>query len=317
MLVNPSRPIPAAATAVNGITNEMVANAPDEKQALESLLEFFDRYSNHKLLFVGHNANFDFSFLRNALNRQGITRSFTYFDTLYASRSLIKGLPNYKQGTVAEHLAIENEQAHRASSDALVCGKILLQLAPHSKKDADEFVLEPKNIPNPDEMAVCAYFQKMLLANGAYSRDLTYYKNSNGYITISSLYEIARFKFSRKGHYFIVAKSALRNSDMPTEDCTASEGGSALSRVFFTHPEQLSSVQEYFYLKYREVCINRDTYFDSFPSEKDRYLNQLEDMLQLSIKDMNQLINTLDLIPSEPVPSIKKKAGIESVRSFV
>lgn len=76
-------------------------------------------------------------------------------------------------------------------------------------------------------------------------------------------------------------------------------------------------MQEYFYLKYREVCINRDTYFDSFPSEKDRYLNQLEDMLQLSIKDMNQLINTLDLIPSEPVPSIKKKAGIESVRSFV
>lgn len=309
-LVNPGRPIPPAATAVNGITNEMVSRAPDEWTALQALLSFFDKYSNHRLVFVGHNANFDFSFLKNALNRYGITKSFRYFDTLHASRSLIKGLPNYKQNTVAAHFGLVNRQAHRAAADALVCGNILLKLAPNAKKDPQEFFLEEKNIPSREEMAVCAYIQKLIVENGGYLEDFTYYKNSSGYVTISSFYEVIRFKFAKKGHYIIVEKTALNNIDNPTEDCTSSEGGTGLSRVFFTHPAQLSNFQDYFFEKYKTACFQRDSFFKNFPAEKARYYDQLPDMIQLSIQTMNQLINELDPRTLDSKPVVKQDSLI-------
>lgn len=309
-LVNPGRPIPAAATAVNGITNEMVKTAPDERAALQKLLSFFDRYSGDDLVFVGHNANFDFSFLKNALNRYGITREFRYFDTLYASRSLIKGLSNYKQDTVAAHFGLVNQQAHRAASDALVCGNILLHLAPNAKRDPKEFYIDDKNIPSREEMQVCAYLQKLILESGGSPDELTYYKHSNGYVTISSFYEIARFKFAKKGHYLIVDKSVLKNFDNPTEDCTSSEGGAGLSRAFFTHPAQLSGLNEYFYEKYQEACRNRVHFFEVYPFEKDQYYTRLPDMIQLPIEKMDQLINELDPTTVNTKPQIKQDPKI-------
>ena len=39
-LVNPGRHIPAGATAVNGITDRMVADAPDVRTAIERFVEF-------------------------------------------------------------------------------------------------------------------------------------------------------------------------------------------------------------------------------------------------------------------------------------
>lgn len=309
-LVNPGRSIPTAATAVNGITNDMVSHAPGEWDALQALLSFFEKYSNYSLIFVGHNANFDFSFLKNALNRYGISKSFQYFDTLHASRSLIKGLPNYKQSTVAAHFGLVNRQAHRAAADALVCGNILLKLVPSAKKDPQEFILEEKNIPTREEMAVCAYIQKLIVENGGHPEDFTYYKNSGNYVTISSFYEVVRFKFAKKGHYIIIEKAAINCLDNPTEDCTSSEGGTGLSRVFFTHPAQLSGLQNYFYEKYKTACSQRNSFFDNFPFEKKRYYDQLPDMIQLSIQTMNQLIDELDPRTLDSKSTVKQDSSI-------
>lgn len=309
-LVNPERPIPAGSTAVNGITNSMVKNAPDEKTALLSFLTFCDKYSNCDLIFVSHNANFDFSFLKNALNRLGITKNLRYFDTLHASRCLIKGLPNYKQKTVANYLGLVNEQEHRAASDALVCGKILLQLAPKAKKDPDEFYLEPKNIPSKEEMATCAYIQKLIMNEGGDPKDLTYYKNSGGYVIISSFYEVARFKFAKKGHYLIVDKSAAYGFTNPTEDCTSSEGGTRLSRAFFSHPVQLDYFQRYLYEKYLSACASRDSFFQTYPRQMKLYHEQLPNYLQISIQTMDQLISELGSLTNNLRPIIKKDAEI-------
>ena len=51
-----------------------------------------------------------------------------YVDTLLISRSLIPGLNNYKQDTIAIHFNIINKESHRAITDAEVCGQILWQL---------------------------------------------------------------------------------------------------------------------------------------------------------------------------------------------
>ena len=44
------------------------------------------------------------------------------------SRKLIKGLPNYKQKTIAEYFRIINTKEHRALTDAEVCGEIFIRL---------------------------------------------------------------------------------------------------------------------------------------------------------------------------------------------
>lgn len=49
-LVNPGRPIPYSATNINGITDEMVRNAPMLKEALENFLDFAGED-----ILVGHN----------------------------------------------------------------------------------------------------------------------------------------------------------------------------------------------------------------------------------------------------------------------
>jgi len=61
-LVNPGRRIPKAATAVNGITDEMVADAPDIEAAMEAFLNFIG-YA----VLVGHNIHtFDTNFVYDA-----------------------------------------------------------------------------------------------------------------------------------------------------------------------------------------------------------------------------------------------------------
>src|SRR5580658_9570325 len=59
-LVNPGMPIPARATAIHGITDEMVAGAPSLLSALAEL-----RRRCWGRLLAAHHAQFDLSFLRS------------------------------------------------------------------------------------------------------------------------------------------------------------------------------------------------------------------------------------------------------------
>ena len=84
-LVNPQCPIPYYATQVNGITDEMVAEAPLLKEALPEFLDFIG-----DSVLVGHNIHtFDLRFLAKAY------RSRTVFSNGYArGASGVCGLSN-------------------------------------------------------------------------------------------------------------------------------------------------------------------------------------------------------------------------------
>lgn len=127
-LVHPNMSIPPQASRINGITNEMVSNAPSETEAISKLVEFIGDALHGKTVMCAHNASFDFNFLRRALSRSHFNSKIVYVDTLAASRSVIKGLDNYKQDTVLKHFNLSNLQAHRAQADALCCGKIMCKL---------------------------------------------------------------------------------------------------------------------------------------------------------------------------------------------
>ena len=118
--VKPGKPIAPKITELTGITNEMVADAPGEAEALQAFLNF----AAGRIL-VAHNAHsFDIRFLRIAAKRSGIEFEPTYIDTLTMAQAMYPGLHNYKQGTINKHLELPAYEAHRACEDAGALGRI-------------------------------------------------------------------------------------------------------------------------------------------------------------------------------------------------
>lgn len=116
-LVNPGRPIPYYATQVNGITDEMVEDAPDIREALADFLTFAG-----DAVLVGHNIqSFDLNFVSNAAEGLfGKTVENDYIDTLYMARSCLPELSHHKLVDVASYFHISAEGAHRALCDCIM-----------------------------------------------------------------------------------------------------------------------------------------------------------------------------------------------------
>ena len=65
-LVNPKRDIPIYISALTGITNEMVQDAPPFEDVAADVFHLL-----HNKIFVAHNVNFDHSFVRYHLSQAG------------------------------------------------------------------------------------------------------------------------------------------------------------------------------------------------------------------------------------------------------
>lgn len=102
------------------------------------LLEFLGDAAHAETILCAHNAQFDMGFLSETLIRLGIIANFRYVDTLRLSRKYLKGMPNYKQTTLADCLGISVKDAHRAADDAQVCGEILQYVMGKIKDEIEE-----------------------------------------------------------------------------------------------------------------------------------------------------------------------------------
>ncbi|EKC60695.1 DNA polymerase III, epsilon subunit, partial [human gut metagenome] len=110
-LVNPGRPIPSAASAVNHITDDMVAFAP----MFDSVLQQFLAFIGDDVL-AGHNINrFDMKFLYRDCERYfGQTLTNDYIDTLKLARLCLPELSHHRLGDLAQYYGISTAGAHRA-----------------------------------------------------------------------------------------------------------------------------------------------------------------------------------------------------------
>ncbi len=117
-LIDPLKPMPPGASAVNGITDDMLKGKP----TIDLILPAFADFCGDDLL-VAHNAPFDCQFLVAAVKKfelpapKGIV-----VDSLPISRKVLPGLPNYKLGTLIQHLKIPSQEFHRAEADATYLG---------------------------------------------------------------------------------------------------------------------------------------------------------------------------------------------------
>ncbi len=122
-LINPEKNIPYHITSFTGITNEMVADAPRFFEVAKQIVEL----TKDKIL-VGHNVNFDFSFLYHEFKGLGYDFSAPRLCTVKLARKLLPGLRSYSLANICSHLGIENRRHHRAEGDATATLKLLEHL---------------------------------------------------------------------------------------------------------------------------------------------------------------------------------------------
>ncbi|WP_134091402.1 exonuclease domain-containing protein [Olivibacter sp. XZL3] len=112
-LINPERDIPPSIVSLTGITNEMVEDAPPFPCIADEVYELLkDR------VFVAHNVNFDYSFVRHELEEVGIEWTAKKLCTVRMARRIRPGLPSYSLGKLCASLGIPLSNRHRAGGDA-------------------------------------------------------------------------------------------------------------------------------------------------------------------------------------------------------
>ena len=116
-LVNPGRPVPPGASAINGITDDMVKDAPYLGQLLPEFMEFIGQE-----VLIGHNIRaFDLLFLnRAAVELMSKEVCNDYIDTLYLARTCLPELPHHRLTDLAAYFQISTEGAHRALKDCMM-----------------------------------------------------------------------------------------------------------------------------------------------------------------------------------------------------
>lgn len=115
-------------TELTGITNAMLSEAP----GIDAVLPKFAAFAGD-LPLVGHNiVQFDSNFIYDAYAETiGNPLTNDMVDTLRLCRLTFAHLPNRKLSTVLEYLEIQNEQAHRALSDAICTAQLYEKLKPY------------------------------------------------------------------------------------------------------------------------------------------------------------------------------------------
>jgi len=146
-LVNPEQPIPPFIQRMTGITDRMVATAPTFSQIAEKV---------HALLqgqiFVAHNVQFDYSFIKEQLKQEGYKLQCGKLCTVRLSRQILPGLPSYSLGKLCRSIGIPLENRHRAGGDSAATALLFKRLmdadqhnyiAKSLKRNSKESILPP------------------------------------------------------------------------------------------------------------------------------------------------------------------------------
>ena len=152
-LINPKQDIPVYIRALTGITNEMVQEAPPFDEVAADIYHLL-----HGKIFVAHNVNFDYSFIRHHLLSAGYELQSPKLCTVRLGRKIMPGLPSYSLGKFCHYLGIPNDARHRAAGDAEATATLFTLLLQQDTGNHVQAMLKqkskdqtlPPNLPKED-----------------------------------------------------------------------------------------------------------------------------------------------------------------------
>ena len=139
-LLNPVYTIPRYVETLTGITNAMVEDARHFSMIADELYDIL-----HDKIFVAHNVNFDYSFIKFHMAQAGHQLDCKKLCTVRLCRQIIPGLPSYSLGNLCRKLGISVEQRHRAGGDAEATVKLFQLLLAKDSKGHVENMLKMKS----------------------------------------------------------------------------------------------------------------------------------------------------------------------------
>lgn len=129
-LINPGRPVPAQVSALTGITDATVRDAPRFSDVAEQVLAALSGR-----VFVAHNARFDWGFVGAELKRaRDVALDGPRLCTVRLSRRLVRGIGSCALDSMTAHFGFDNPARHRAVGDAWVTAQLLERLLPLARE---------------------------------------------------------------------------------------------------------------------------------------------------------------------------------------
>ena len=113
-LLPPKKSLTAVSSLLTGLREEELHRAPPVPETLKAFLDFAGT-----LPLVAHNAEFDSTFLRNTLEREGLPQlSGPWLDSLLLARTAWPTWESHRLDALSERLGILRDAEHRALPDA-------------------------------------------------------------------------------------------------------------------------------------------------------------------------------------------------------
>jgi DNA polymerase-3 subunit epsilon/ATP-dependent DNA helicase DinG len=154
-LLNPNKHIPEFISALTGISDAEVRNAPRFREVAEELDAFVGNSP-----IVGHNVRFDLGFLQRA----GLFQYNEVVDTYELASVLMPTASRYNLGALGKQLGILLPATHRALDDAKVTMAAFNRLLEIARELPLEVVAEIVRLSEPLEWDAAWLFQEVIRA---------------------------------------------------------------------------------------------------------------------------------------------------------
>ncbi len=240
--VNPGMPIPEKNTELTGITDEMVADAPGDAEAVKKFFEFAGSG-----VLVAHNSAFDTSFIRGVCERNDMEYHYADVDTLKLCRAALPNLKNHKLDTVAKEYKLGDFNHHRAIDDAKMLSEILMKLFADASRYGKLEKLGDLNslLGNIDVKKLPMYHMILLVKNAA---------------GLKNLYKL--ISYSNLNYFYKKPRVPLSELEKHREGLivgSACEAGELFRAILANQPEEEIEkiASRYDYLEIQPIANNR------------------------------------------------------------
>ena len=139
-LVNPCRPIPRYIQGLTGITDAMVSTAPLFEEIAETVAGML-----RGKVFVAHNVNFDYSFVKHQLEQSGHPFDARKLCTIRYARKVVPGLRRYGLSALCPELGTLHQDRHRALGDAEATARLFSYLVARDLNEELAKLLKGRN----------------------------------------------------------------------------------------------------------------------------------------------------------------------------